>query len=61
LPCQISKQKIIESIINGFIEAQQTYEKMSGGLWLWQAPEYFITSNVAKNIYSLEGSKYVTL
>ena len=53
--------KIIDAILKGYIEAQQSYEEMSGGFWLWNATEYFITSNVAQNIYAIEGEKFVTL
>ena len=61
MPRQIPISSITTSILNGFVEAQKTYELMSGGFWLWQAPEYFITSTVAKNIFNLEGSKFITL
>jgi hypothetical protein len=57
----ISMPTIINAILQGFVEAQQSYEDMSGGFWLWNAPEYFITSTVAKNIYAIDGGKYLTL
>ena len=61
MPKQVSINKIIDSIIQGFITAHQSYEEMSGGFWLWNAPEYFITSTVAQNISALSGAKFITL
>ncbi len=61
MPRQIAIPTIIDAILDGFIEAQRSYEKWSGGFWLWQAPEYFITSTVAKCISELDGAKYITL
>lgn len=61
MPRQIPILSITKAILNGFTEAQQTYEQMSGGYWLWQAPEYFITSIIAKNILNIDGAKYITL
>ena len=58
---QTSMSSIVEAILNGYEEAHSLYEDMSGGQWLWQAPEYFITSTVAKSIHSIPGNKYITL
>jgi hypothetical protein len=51
----------MNAVLNGFIEAQQNYENWSGGFWLWQAPEYLISTTVAKCIFALDGAKYITL
>ena len=47
--------------MEGYKEAHSLYHDMTGGLWLWQAPEYFITSTVAKSIFAIQGPKYLTL
>nr|VFJ95593.1 MAG: hypothetical protein BECKLFY1418B_GA0070995_107119 [Candidatus Kentron sp. LFY] len=57
----ISIPTIANAISKGFGEAQRQYEEWSGGDWLWRAPEYSITTMVAKNIFELEGVKYITL
>jgi hypothetical protein len=46
----VSQKLIFDSIIRGFEEAQEKYEKMAGGWWLGHAPEYFLTSKVAETI-----------
>jgi hypothetical protein len=59
MPRQIPVSKIVQATLDGFMEAQRVYKEWSGGYWLWQAPEYLITSTVAKNIAALEGAKYM--
>lgn len=39
-----------KTILDGIMVSQERYEKMSGGLWLDSAPEYFITSQVALHL-----------
>jgi len=58
---QIATEKIIKSTLNGIDEAMETYYEWSGGEWLWNAPEYFITVKIAENIAEIEGNKYITL
>lgn len=58
---EISEAKIIKAALNGVKNAQDTYEKLSGGYWLWEAPEYLATVCVAKELGELSGAKYVTL
>ena len=58
---QISIDKIIKATLAGINKSQTQYETWSGGSWLWEAPEYLITINVANKIYDLVGSKYITL
>lgn len=52
---------VIEAVLAAYVDAQSTYEKMSGGLWLWEAPEYFITTYIANRIWQLDGKKFLTL
>ncbi len=61
MPRRVPTKSIVAAILNGFIEAQNNYEKWSGGFWLWQAPEYLISTSVAKCIFELDGAKYITL
>jgi hypothetical protein len=41
---------IVEAALDGVVKAQVLYEVWSGGLWLWNAPEYLITVEVARQI-----------
>ena len=40
---------------------RKDYEAWSGGCWLWEAPEYMVTTYIAKEIWTMPGSKYLTL
>lgn len=57
----IKIQTIIDACNQGVHNAFHSHYKMSGGLSLWNAPEYFITSMIALELNSLEGNKYITL
>lgn len=61
MPRQIPIKEIVEAVLKGYESAQAEYESMSGGLWLWQAPEYFITTSIATKLHDLPGQKYITL
>ena len=50
--------KIIKKTLRGISKAQKDYEAWST-LWLWEAPEYIITTYIAKEI--APDSAYVTL
>ena len=54
---QISIDRIIKATLVGIKKSQKQYETWSGGSWLWEAPEYLITINVANKISDLVGSK----
>ena len=51
--------KIIKKTLRGILKAQKDYEAWST-LWLWEAPEYMITTYIAKEIAS-DLPYYVTL
>lgn len=53
--------EIKQALLDGVIDAQERYEKWSGGSWLWRAPEYLATTSVAAKLMSLSGGKLVTL
>jgi hypothetical protein len=52
---------VIQAVLAAYVDAQSTYEEMSGGLWLWKAPEYFVTTYIANRIWQLDGAKFLTL
>jgi len=58
---QISIDKIIDAVLSGIKKSHRQYEKWSGGYWLWNAPEYLITANVANKIAKISGPKFITL
>ncbi|MGL1931716.1 MAG: hypothetical protein OCC45_08135 [Desulfotalea sp.] len=61
MPKQISKTKITAAIIQALDYSQDEYENWTGGDWLWTAPEYLLTTNIAKHLYAIDGAKYITL
>lgn len=61
MPRQIPIDTVISAVLNGYVLAQQQYDYMTGGWWLWKAPEYFITSCIAQSLHAMEGPKYITL
>jgi len=61
MPKQARRDAIVEAILQGIENAQRVYKKWSGGDWLWEAPEYLMTVQVARAIASIEGPKYVTI
>lgn len=56
-----TRWQIIRKTIEGISEAQDDYESLSGGSWLWEAPEYFTTVYITRSISRLEGEFYLTL
>lgn len=57
----IPQGEVIKAALSAVEEAQRLYERTSGGLWLWEAPEYLVTTTIAKKLYELTGAKYVTM
>lgn len=53
-----ARTNIVKKTLRGISKAQKDYEAWST-LWLWQAPEYMITTYIAKEIAPV--SPYVTL
>lgn len=56
----ISVEQCTKAIVLGVQDAQRNYERWSGD-WLWQGPEYLISSHVASRLAILPGACYVTL
>lgn len=45
--------KLEKAILDGSLKAHRDYEKMSGGWWLWHAPEAFLQYAIAQSITKL--------
>ena len=58
---RISLNRIIDATLSGIEVAFNNHYEISGGWWLDNAPEYYITSTLANYFGDLEGAKYVTL
>ena len=53
---------IVQKTLAGISEAQKTYDYWTGGRWLWEAPEYMVTTYIAKHIAVIEDKTfYLTL
>ena len=53
---------IVNKTLAGISEAQKKYEYWTGGRWLWEAPEYMVTTYIAKHIANIEDKTfYLTL
>ena len=60
-PGPVPMKAVIKKTLSGIAKAQRDYEAWSGGLWLWQAPEYMLTMYIAKELWTMPGSKHLTL
>ena len=47
-------EEIIDAALAGIKQSQEQYEEWSHGDWLWNAPEYLITVNVANKIAEID-------
>ena len=57
----ISKKDIVNASLSGIEKSYIEYMEWSYDEWLWRAPEYLLTVNIAKELWSLDGPKYITL
>ena len=57
----VPMEAVIKKTLSGIAKAQKDYEAWSGGSWLWEAPEYMLTTYIAKELGTMPGSKYLTL
>ena len=54
--------KIVGNTLAGIAKAHKDYERWTGGYWLCDAPEYLITTYIARQLTTYRGHKYyVTL
>ena len=60
-PGPVPMKAVVKKILSGIAKAQRDYEDWSGGSWLWKAPEYMLTTYIAKELGTMPGSKYLTL
>ena len=53
---------IVNRILDGISKAQKHYETWTGGYWLWEAPEYVVTTYIARHISKINDRPfYLTL
>lgn len=56
----LAKNAVVQACLDGIENAQAAYNEMSGS-WVCWAPEYLITTEIARSLAAQEGSKYITL
>ena len=55
-------KETVKMTLKGIISAQEQYRSWSGGCWLWEAPEYSVTTCIAKQKSTLDvRNLYLTL
>lgn len=58
---RVSVSTVVSACLEGITNAQNQYVSMSGGDWVYWAPEYFITSSIAQSLHNTSGRKYITI
>ncbi|MDE0387629.1 MAG: hypothetical protein OXI75_02915 [Rhodospirillales bacterium] len=62
MPASVSRDEFAQKTSMGMYKAQKAYEKWSGGLWAWNAPEYLLTTYIAQEISKIKDKPfYLTL
>ena len=61
MPKKISRELIADRILYGIKKAQKDYKEWSDGDWLYYAPEYLLTTYIARSIADIDCTKYITL
>ena len=62
MPASVPMLEYAEKTSTGMYKAQKAYEKWSGGLWAWNAPEYLLTTYIAQEISKIKDRPfYLTL
>ncbi len=61
MPAQIPINTIVDKTLEGIVQAQSDYAKWTGGDWLWNAPEYMLSTYIAQKISRIDSTKYLTL
>ena len=62
MPTSVSRDEYAKKTSIGMYKAQKAYEKWSGGLWAWSAPEYLLTTYIAQEISKIKDKPfYLTL
>ena len=58
----VSMTTVVKKTLDGIVQAQDDYENWTGGSWLWEAPEYLVTTYIDRKISTIEDDTfYVTL
>ena len=52
---------LVQCVIKGIEDGQVNYENMSGGCWVWEGAEYWLTVQVALSLWDLLGNGQVTV
>ena len=60
MPRGDSRSAISAAVLDGISQAAKIWDSMSGE-WLWQAPEYFVTTSIAQKLHARLRSTYVCL
>ena len=58
---KITQMEIIDACLNGIEKSFNEYYEWSGGDFLWNAPEYLLTVNIAKELFNIKKGKFITL
>ena len=58
---KITHDEILDSCIKGIKTSFDEYSKWSGDELLCNAPEYLLTVNIAKSLWKIDKSKFITL
>ena len=58
MPAGVAMLEYGEKTSAGMYKAQKAYEKWSGGLWAWNAPEYLLTTYIAQQISRIKGKPF---
>ncbi|MDA8010033.1 MAG: hypothetical protein MPK62_06190 [Alphaproteobacteria bacterium] len=51
----MAREDVVNAILSGIQKAHKDYYRMSGGLWMWHGPEYWVTTYVAKALWKICG------
>jgi len=58
---QISMDEIVKCVLDGLENAHKEYSEWSDGEYIWNAPEYLLTVNIAKELKKSKEVKFLTL
>ncbi len=59
---KIAKEDILKACVKGIKKSFAEYLEWSYNEWLWNAPEYLLTVNIAKELWKIQNdAKYITL
>ena len=58
MPASVPMREYAKKTSKGMYKAQQAYENWSGGLWAWKAPEYLLTTFIAREISNIKDKPF---